>query len=81
MNSPGRKRSTSDDEILTAIALHPEPVVTAGEIAERVGMTNAGVNKRLPELEEDGLIIRKEVGAHAVIYWLTDTGRARVGSA
>lgn len=77
MSGPGRKPETSDAELIQAIALHADPVVTASEVAERVGMTNAGVNKRLPGLVEGGYLVRKEVGAHAVIYWLTDAGKER----
>jgi predicted transcriptional regulator len=76
-DGPGRKRETSDVEILKQISLHPEPVVTASEIAERVDMTNAGVNKRLKQLVNDGLVTRKQVGARAVIYWLSPAGELR----
>lgn len=75
MPGPGRKRETTDEEILMAFAKHPEPVITASEVADRVGMTNAGINKRLQSLADDGLIIRKEVGARAVIYWLSQEGQ------
>lgn len=78
MSGPGRKKETADDEILREIALHPEPVITAGELAERVGMTSAGVNKRLTELVDEDLVVRKEVGARAVIYWLSTAGERRV---
>jgi DNA-binding MarR family transcriptional regulator len=78
MTRPGRKPETSDEEILRAIALHPDRVVTASEIADCVGMTSAGVNKRLPELVDDGVIVRKKVGANAVIYWLSPAGREQI---
>jgi len=79
MAGPGRQPETSDNEILKAIALHPDPIVTASEIASRVDMTNAGVNQRMPDLVADGLVVRKEVGAHAVVYWLTDKGKQQLG--
>jgi len=78
MVGPGRQPETTDVEILEAIALHPDPIVTSSEIAERVGMTNAGVNNRLPALVDDDLVVRKEVGAHAIVYWLTRTGREKL---
>lgn len=78
MSGPGRKRETTDNKILTEIALHPEPVITASELAERVGMTNAGINKRLQQLVDEDLVVRKEVGARAVIYWLSSDGEQRV---
>lgn len=73
----GRKREVSDQEILQAISLHPDPVVTASEIAEAVDMTNTGVNKRLNQLVEDEFVVRKDVGARATIYWLTDEGKLK----
>ena len=81
MGKRGRKPETSDSEILQAIRLHPDRAVTASEIAEKVGMTNAGVNKRLDKLAENGDIVRKEVGARAVVYWLTESGRQRASDA
>lgn len=40
-------------------------------------MSNQGVNGRLRELADEGLVHRKKVGARAVIYWLTDDGQER----
>jgi predicted transcriptional regulator len=78
MSGPGRKREVSDEEILRAIRLHADPVVTAREVADIVDMSSQGVNKRLRELVDQELIVRKEVGARAVIYWLSDAGRGRL---
>lgn len=75
MTGPGRDREVSDEDILRAIALHPDPVVKAAEVAEQVGMTNQGVNNRLTQLVEEDRITRKDVGARAVIYWMTDEQR------
>jgi len=66
---------------MRAIALHPDPVVTAGEVSDAVGMTNQGVNKRLRDLANRGLVVRKQVGARAYIYWLTDEGKAQASEA
>lgn len=78
MAEPGRKPEVNDVEILTAIALHRDPVVTAGEVADTVGMSPQGVNKRLRDLAEQGDIVRKQVGSRAVIYWLTPQGRDKL---
>lgn len=78
MGGPGRKPVVSDDEILRSIALHPDPVVTASEVADAVDMTSQGINKRLTQLSESGLIVRKTVGSRAVIYWLSDAGRKQI---
>jgi len=77
MSEPGRKKEVSDEEILRAIALHPDPIVTASEVAEMVDLTKQGVNKRLRELSDEGYVVRKEVGARAVVYWLDEDGKER----
>ena len=78
MPGPGRKREVTDEEILRAIRLHADPVVTAPEVADIVDMSSQGVNKRLRQLADQELVIRKEVGSRAVIYWLSDAGRDRL---
>jgi DNA-binding MarR family transcriptional regulator len=80
MGSPGRKPEVEDDEILEAIALHPDPVVTASEVAESIDMSQQGINKRLRDLADRDLIVRKEVGARAIIYWLDDDGKELISS-
>lgn len=81
MSSPGRNREVSDTEILRAIRLHVDEAVTASEIAEAVGMSGPGVNKRLSNLVERGDVVRKEVGARAVVYWCSKQGRERLSDA
>ena len=71
----GRPKDVSDSEILQEIALAHGPVVTAPELADRVEMTGSAVNKRLDGLVEQGLVNEKQVGARAVVYWLTDEGK------
>jgi predicted ArsR family transcriptional regulator len=70
-----KRRSVSDAEILRTIALLPDPVCTAPELAERLDMSRQGVNKRLKKLREKHLVGHKEVGAHAAVWWLTSEGR------
>lgn len=74
---PGRKPEVSDDELLRAFLLAADPVLTASEVAARVDMTRQGAHRRLQQLERDGLIRSKKVGAKAVVWWLSDEGRDR----
>lgn len=75
----GRKPTVSDEQVLREIALMADPVVTAPELAERLDITRQGANYRLGQLEEDGYVKSKKVGAHAIVYWLTEKGREVVG--
>ena len=68
----------SDDDILRIFALSPDPVLSAPEISSELPVTNAAVNKRLKQLEEDEIITSKDVGSAARVYWLTDKGRSKL---
>jgi len=76
----GAPPDVTDDELLAAIHTHVDPVVTASDVAERVGLTSQAVNKRLPRLVEEGYLRKKKVGASAVVYWTTQSGRERASS-
>lgn len=68
----------TEEEILLQIRLSPDPVVTAGELAERTDYSRQNINIRLEELVENGLVAEKKAGARAKVYWLTDDGVQRV---
>lgn len=70
----GRDREVSDAELLVAGRDIPEPVFTSTEVGERVGMSQQGVDKRLRELEEDGLI-RTAMKGSSRVWWLSYRGR------
>lgn len=78
MGEAGRKPTVGDDEILRMVALSPDPIVTAPELAEKLDMTRQGVNYRLSDLVERGFLESRSVGSHAVVYWLTEQGRKRI---
>ncbi|WP_432764870.1 MarR family transcriptional regulator [Halobaculum limi] len=70
----GRKRETTDDQILRAIALSPHPVVVASELGDELDMSRQGVFVRLQDLETEGLV-RSAKKASARVWWLTEEGR------
>lgn len=70
----GADPEVSDHELLAAIRMHKHPAVTASDIANSVGLTSQAINKRLPRLVDEGYVTKKEVGASAVVYWLTESG-------
>jgi len=57
----------------TWIRGHPDPVITAGELAEWSGLTQQGANRRLNHLEECGVIQSKKTGGAAKVYWPSDS--------
>jgi len=73
----GRPKDVSDRRILREIVFITGPA-TATELADAVGMNRSGMNKRLDDLVERGLVREKKVGASAVVYWLSDDGKGRL---
>jgi len=65
-----RPRTFMNEEIVQKMESHPRPFVTATELAEEFDVTNSQMGTRLRELEEDGQIESKSVGARAKVYWL-----------
>jgi len=74
----GRSKRVEDTEILREIASHPDPVVTAPELADRLDYSADGIRNRLRTLEDDGLVMRREVGARATVWWITTAGRQKL---
>lgn len=74
----GRPPRKSAAEVCKAVALHPEPVVTAKDIHEQLEMSPDGAFDRLKKLAEQGYLDSKEPGASAVVFWLTDKGKAEL---
>jgi len=58
----GRPPTVSADEVMRAIALHPEPVVTARDINEEIGLKPASALARLHTLADEGYLDKKEPG-------------------
>jgi len=65
----------SDQEYLQQAILNPDPVFTAVELAEDVGVTQQAAHSKLSNLEDRGLVRSKEVGSRARVWWVTDAGR------
>jgi len=77
--TPGRGRDVSDIELLAAVLSAPDPVATAAEVGEAVGISRQGADKRLRALEEQGLVQSVKKGSR--LWWLTDEGLQRLGAA
>lgn len=81
MGKPGPKRTVTDEAILRSIALAPAPIATVKDIQADISMSRAGINNRLTQLEEGGMIESRRVGASAKVYWLTTAGRKMASNA
>lgn len=78
MGKRGRNPDITDADLLIEILQHPDFAVTTSDILPRTEYSRKNLNNRLNDLAEDGYIYKKEVGASAAVYWLTDKGRQLV---
>jgi predicted ArsR family transcriptional regulator len=72
-----RSVTVSDSSLLEAGKEAESPVFTASDVAERVDLGLDGVRRRLKTMEKDGTVESKNVGARAVVWWVTESGRDR----
>lgn len=66
--------TVTEQDILKVFDYEDDPVLTASEVAEGLqrfgeGITPEGVRNRLNEMEKEGLVARKKLGARAVGWW------------
>ena len=59
-----RTKSISDDELLSVFERHDAPYMTAGDVADEIGMSRQGVHERLQDLADDGRLESKTNGRH-----------------
>lgn len=72
-----RPTQVTDTDVIELFRNHPDPVLTAGDVAEEFELSRQGANKRLKQLHQKGKLERRKVGARAVVWWLpTDYDRA-----
>ncbi len=68
---------TSDRDILYAISEHYAPAVGTSDIAEEVGVSRQAADRRLRDLQEDGLVKRYRAG-RSLVWYLSDAGERYV---
>jgi predicted ArsR family transcriptional regulator len=59
------------DNIVNFVREHEDPCVTASEIADAFGISNAGARWRLKRLKKRGKLRDKKVGASAKVWYLS----------
>jgi len=67
-----RPRTFMNEEVIQIMEEAEEPFLRLGEIADELDVSKSAVLPRLEELEEEGEVYRKQVGARAVIWWLPE---------
>lgn len=70
-SSQGRQKAT-DSEIVQAMKDHPDPVVTASDLAEVLPLTRQQLNTRLDDLRDRGIAASKQSGSGQVWWIRTD---------
>jgi predicted ArsR family transcriptional regulator len=71
MSTAAQSADISDD-LAEVFASINEPVCTAVEVAEELGLTQQAAHHRLQQAHERGAVERKTVGARAVVWWVPD---------
>jgi len=68
-----RSRIVTDEELLAAFDVRDDPVVTVSDISGQVELEPDSVRHRLRNLEEQGVVKSKKVGARALVWWIKDS--------
>ena len=61
-----------DPELMNVFQSAEDPILTATEVAERIGVTRQYAHQRLQDLHDAGVVTRKKVGSRAVVWWPVD---------
>lgn len=64
--------SGGESELREIFRNSSDPVLTAVEVAEKLGITQQAAYSRLSRVEERGEFERKKVGSRAVVWWPAD---------
>ncbi len=70
----GVEYAENDLKYIRAMHTHPDPVLTAPELAKAVAVTQQAAYNKLSSFHERGIAKRKKVGSKAVVWWLTTVG-------
>jgi predicted ArsR family transcriptional regulator len=72
-NDEGRYVSTvTPERVLNVLRDADDPVLTAKEVGERLGYTSEAARQQLHKLRERGDVQSKQVGARAVVWWVSE---------
>jgi len=66
----GRSPKVSDAELVNHILQDDDPFITAKELSEKLPMSRQGINNRLNDLEESGVLEKKSTGS-GMGWWVS----------
>jgi len=66
---PQGKQSATDDEIIEVMSEDGDPIHSAKEVAEMIGVTRQCAFNRLQQLKQEGRVRKKKSGARSVVWW------------
>jgi len=72
-NTGGRPTKVSTEEVIEAFKQVDEPMTTAPELADILGVSSQTVTRRLNVLKEDSEVGKKKVGARTIVWWVLDS--------
>lgn len=67
--------SSTDARYLRAFVHHPDPVLTATEVADELNVTQQAAHSKLTNLQSRGLLRSKKTGSRSRAWWITTDGR------
>lgn len=71
--------SANDLTYLKVFVEHPDPVLTATEVADELDVSQQAAHKKLKALQDSGFIRSKKTGSRSRVWWITTDGRRIYG--
>jgi predicted ArsR family transcriptional regulator len=62
--------ASGERNLQTVFQNSDDPVLTAVEVAERLGITQQAAHQKLTKAHERGEVKRKKTGSRAVVWWI-----------
>lgn len=69
---PGPTPRISDEEILAVFRDSEDPVLSTGEVTERIPLKRRATYNRLQSLTDEGLLKSKQIGGRNTVWWLAE---------
>ena len=67
---PGPTPRISDEEILAIFRDSEDPVLSTGEVTERIPLKRRATYNRLQSLTDEGQLKSKQIGGQNTVWWL-----------